>query len=138
MLIKPLSEISAKFVRRASVAGEDYKTGVGRVTNWQTNTLSSEALYNAGVEAAITAGRFGKGVTKVTNDAWKTKAQVKGGANYGSGVRLAELDFSAGYAPYRTVVEGLTLPPRGPKGSPENYERVRLVGEAQHNAKLAT
>jgi len=135
--VKPLAEIAAKFVRRASSAGDEYKTGVGRVTNWQTNTAAAEGLYASGVQAAVSANRFAKGVAKVSNEDWKNKAVTKGGANYGTGVRLSEQDFASGYAPYRQVVESITLPPRGPKGSPENYERVRAIGEAQHNAKMA-
>lgn len=135
--VKPLAEIASKFVRRASASSEDYKTGVNRAQNWQQNTQAAKDNYEAGVTEAISNDRFSKGVSKVSNQEWQNKAATKGGANYGSGVRLAENDYSKGYAPYRAVVEGVTLPPRGPKGSPENYERVRAIGEAQHQAKVS-
>lgn len=134
--VKPLAEIAAKFVRRASVASEDYRRGVSRVDDWQQNTLAAEGNYESGVQAAIADNRFGKGVGRVSNEEWKRKAQDKGGANYGAGVRQAEDDFSKGFAPFRSVIEGITLPPRGPKGSPENIERVRIIGQALHDAKL--
>lgn len=134
--VKPLAEIASKFVRRASSAGEEYRRGVQRATTWQQNTAAAKDNYEAGVQAAISNDRFSKGVANVSNQEWQQKAAEKGGANYGAGVRMAENDYSKGYAPYRAVVEGVTLPPRGPKGSPENYERVRAIGEAQHQAKL--
>ena len=137
MTIKSLTEIADKFIRRASGAGEEYKKGIARVSDWQGPTAGAEDLYGAGVSAAVADGRFGKGVREVSNEEWKRKASEKGGANYGVGIRVSKEDFSSGYAPYREVVAGLTLPPKGPKGSPENYDRVRAVGEAQHNAKLA-
>lgn len=138
MTIKSLTDIAEKFIRRASTAGAEYKVGVGQVQDWQGPTAAAADSYNAGVTAAISAGSFEKGVRTVSNDEWRRKAQDKGGANYGVGIRTSKEDFTRGYAPFREVIASLTLPPRGPKGSPENYERVRAVGEAQHNAKLGT
>lgn len=135
--IKSLSEIAEKFVRRASGAGEEYRKGVRSAGDWQGPTAAASGNYAAGVQAAISDDRFTKGVRDVSNEEWKRKAETKGGANYGVGIRSSQDDFTKGYGPFREVVAGLTLPPRGPKGSPENYDRVRLVGEAQHNAKLA-
>ena len=130
-------EIAAKFVRRASTAGDEYKQGVSRASDWQQNTAAASGNYESGVQAAISNGSFQKGVAKVSNEQWRQKAITKGGANYGTGVRLAETDYASGYAPFRAVVESVTLPPRGPKGSPENYERVRAIVEAQHKAKVS-
>lgn len=136
--IKSLSEIASKFVRRASGAGEEYKKGVSATQDWQGPTAAAAGNYASGVTAAISDGRFEKGVAKVTTEEWKSKAMTKGGANYGVGIRTSEQDFSRGYAPYREVVASVVLPPRGPKGSPENYERVRAIGEAQHSAKISS
>ncbi len=135
--VKPLADIAAKFVRRASTAGEEYRQGIQRVGDWQQSTAAAADNYESGIQAAIANERFQKGVSKVSNEEWRSKAIAKGGANYGSGVRLAEKDFADGYAPYRAIVENVTLPPRGPKGSPENYERVRMIGEAQHSARVS-
>lgn len=135
MQIKGIGEIASKFVRRASTAGEEYKKGVRAAQDWQGPTAAAADNYAAGVTQAVSDGRFEKGVSRVSNEEWKRKATEKGGANYGLGIRSAEADFQSGYAPYRDVIAGLNLAPRGPKGSPENYERSRAVGEAQHNAK---
>ena len=35
------------------------------------------------------------------------------------------------------VMEGVTLPARGPKGDPKNYDRVKAIGEALHKYKVA-
>jgi hypothetical protein len=53
-------------------------------------------------------------------------------------VAAAKEAYRAGYAPYHKVLED-TVPqllPRGPRGSPWNYERNRQVGEALHNERM--
>jgi len=34
------------------------------------------------------------------------------------------------------VIEGVALPPRGPRGSDVNFERVKAIGKALHEWKL--
>lgn len=136
MHIKPLADIASKFVNRASSASQFYKTGVQQSTSWQSNAAAANDTWKQGVNEAAAADRFGKGVNKAGQAKWQNKAATKGAANYGSGVAASQQDYSDGFAPFRSVIEGLTLAPRGAKGSPQNYDRVRAVGEALHQAKL--
>lgn len=86
------------------------------------------------IEAAARDG-YAKGVAE-NAEKWKRKALAVGTQRFGPGVRAAEADQAAGFAPYREVIAGLTLSPRGPRGAPGNFERVREVGEALHRKRV--
>ena len=104
-------------------------------SDWAEPTKASAPIYATGVSAAISAGLYEKGV-EAKRGKWKRKALAVGQGRYGPGVRAAEADQAAGYAPYREVIAGLDLPPKGPRGAEGNYERVRAVGSALHNKRV--
>lgn len=97
--------------------------------------IASAPVYDAGVQEAISRGAYAKGV-EAKKDKWKRKALAVGTARFGPGVRAAEADQATGFAPYRETIAALTLAPRGPRGAPGNYERVREVGEALHAKRV--
>ena len=130
--IKPLSDSADKFVRRAAVATEDYRDGVlNPRRSWQDATAAAEQSYKAGVIAAANAGRFGSGVRRAGDEKWQRGATTKGPGRFAEGVAVARDDWSDGFAPYHEAIERLTLPPRGPRGSEANYQRVRAIGAAE-------
>lgn len=129
--IKQLALISDKWIRRASVAGADYEAGVRNPrTSWVDSAVAAESNYKTAVVAAANAGKFGKGVRKAGETTWKDNAIAKGPARFSEGVSLAKPNFEKGFAPFRQTIESLTLPPRGPKGSPANLARVAAVATA--------
>ena len=134
--VKSTSTSADKWVRRAGQAGNDYKTGVQNPRkNWAEATSEASEAQAAGVQQAISEGRFTKGVQKAGNSKWQRKATSVGATRYGPGVAAAKSDYEAGFAPFASVIQGVTLPPRGPKGDPRNYERVQQIGDALHAAK---
>lgn len=134
--VKPISEIVDKWKRRAGAAGQDYAAGVSRPRrSWAQATNDAAEAQAAGVQQAISEGRFQKGVQAAGDAKWARKAQQVGAARFGSGVAAASQDYQQGFAPFASVIEGITLPPRGPKGDPRNYERTALIGQALHDAK---
>jgi hypothetical protein len=44
--------------------------------------------------------------------------------------------WSGGFEPYRRILEGLVLPPRGPRGSAVNRKRAKMVQDALHAEKV--
>jgi len=129
--IKPLGQSSDKWSRRASVAGEDYLAGVREPRQaWDDAAVASEPIYKAAVVAAATAGRFGKGVRKAGNKKWQDGAISKGPSRFSEGVALAKPAWEAGFAPFHRVIETISLPARGPKGSPQNLQRVSAIATA--------
>ena len=136
--IKPVSESADKWVKRAGAASADYARGVANPRrSWEEATLEAEGAQEAGVTEAITNKSFAKGVRNAGNAKWQRKATDVGAPRFGPGVAAAKSDYEQGFAPFANVIQGITLPPRGPKGDPRNFERVKIIGDALHEAKLA-
>lgn len=135
--VKSAADSAQKWATRAAAASNDYKKGVANPKrSWAQATADSEDAYVAGVTEAANAGRFGKGVQAAGDGKWSRKAQTVGTQRFAGGVQAAKGDYQSGFAPYAQVIESVTLPPRGPKGSPSNYQRTQAVGQALHDAKI--
>lgn len=136
--IKSLDRINAKWVRVTSGAGAEYAEGVANPTkDWKTETLQANAAYKAGLNKSIANDSFAKGVTAVGTDKWQKMAMLKGPGRFSEGVSIAGDAYAAGFAPYRMVIAGLTLPPRGAKGDAANIQRVAVIAKALHDKKIA-
>lgn len=136
--IKSMSSSSDKWVRRAGAAATDYKAGVTSPRrSWAEATIEAKDSQAEGVQQAIANGSFEKGVAKAGNTKWQRKAVSVGASRFGPGVAAAKADYEAGFAPFAQVISGITLPPRGPKGDPRNYERTKIIGDALHEAKVS-
>ncbi len=136
--VKSLARSSEKWARQSQTAQPEYKAGVEQTTkDWADNTTAAAANYTAGVQAAIADDRFAKGVAKAGTSKWRSNTLTKGPARWSQGIADSRPAYEAGFAPFRTVIENTTLPPRGPKGSPENINRVAVMASALHEAKLA-
>lgn len=135
--VKSVAVAADKWVRRAGQASQDYARGVQSPRkSWQEATSEAAEAQAAGVQQAIAEGRFEKGVQKAGNGKWQRKASTLGAQRFGPGVAAAKADYESGFSPYASVIQGVSLPPRGPKGDPRNYERTKAIGEALHEAKV--
>lgn len=136
--VKSIEQSSERWERRSSAASADYRLGTDSPKRpWAESTLAGEANYKTAVIAAATAGRQGAGVRKAGNAKWKAGIDRKGEANYRTGVTGAGQDWAAGSRPFQQAVAAVTLPPRGAKGSVQNYQRVQLVGDTQNKLRMA-
>ncbi len=134
--IKPLDQASDKWVRRASVAAEDYKMGVENPRrNWEEAATEAEANYKQAVIDAANKGRYGQGVKRVGNEKWRKGAVQKGPGRFTEGVALGIDEWRKGFSPYWEAIRALKLPDRGPKGSPQNIQRVAAVATALRQLK---
>ena len=126
--IKDTGTLAKKFVQRASAAAGDYKTGVEAAgQDWHSRTAASGDNYAAGVQAAIGAKRFEKGVNDAGAQKYTTRAGSLGAQRFPTGVGAAEADWSKGAAPYLDELKSMELPPRRPKGDPGNMARANAV-----------
>ncbi|HEV8722291.1 MAG TPA: hypothetical protein VGW77_16865 [Candidatus Binatia bacterium] len=124
-----------KWQRRAAVAQPDYVNGVNNPrTPWDQASKAAEGNYRTAVTQAATEGRFGRGVSRVGNQKWIEGATKKGPSRFVEGVQLGGGNFQERINMVLQTIEGVTLPPRGPKGSPSNYQRVTPIGEALRRA----
>jgi len=136
--IKSMARIRDKYARVTPGRAEDYAAGVAAPRrDWAEVTSKAEPAYKAGVQAAITRGAFGKGVRAAGTGKWATRAGTVGVERWGPGVLAAIESYESGFAPFRAVIERLTLPSRYPVGDPRNYDRVKAIGEALHKARIA-
>ena len=135
--MKDTATIARKYAQRAQAAGGEYKAGVtGRGAKWSNATAAAADSYAQGVQAAIGRQAFQKGVSAAGPAKWEDKASNIGATRYPQGVAGAEPAFAQGFDKYATVLKGVSLPPRAPKGSPQNIQRVAAVAEALHRAKI--
>lgn len=129
--IKPIEASAQKWQRRAQVAGQDYQDGVSNPRqSWATAAAGADQNYRAGVTAAAQAGRYAAGVRRAGDEKWRQNALAKGPARFAEGVSLAVGEWQKGFAPMQAAISSLTLPARGPVGSPQNLQRVAAVANA--------
>lgn len=127
---KDIGSIAQKFVTRAQAAAGDYKTGVSSAGGtWEQNTAAAESAYEAGVQQSITNKKFQKGVAG-KGGKFQTNAVNLGSQRYGPGVANAQSAYQAGMAPVLQVLQGLQLPAKGFRGSPQNQARSNAVATA--------
>ena len=136
-MAKVRANADAKWARRAGSATQEYTEGVQNPrASWKASTLAAENAHRAGTEAALRNKSFAKGVQASSDEQWMTKAVGKGGARFAQGVADAQGDYAKGVAPYLNKLATLQLPPRGPKGDPNNIQRVIAVTKALRDVKM--
>lgn len=136
--VRPVAEAASKWKRRAEVATTDYTDGAANAGGrWATNAAAGNQNYVTGVTAAAQAGRFAKGVQKAGAGKYQRGITDKGAARYAPGVAAGDQDYQTGVAPYLTALASLDLPPRGPRGTASNINRVATVAKALRDLKMA-
>ncbi len=127
----------AKWSRRTQSATEEFKQGVlAPRTDWATAAVAAAPVQHAAVQQAIADNRYAKGVQAAGSARWQSKAAGKGADRFGPGVADAQGDYARAVQPYLDVAANTTLPPRGPKGDPKNFQRVVVMATAMRNKKL--
>jgi len=132
---KGVDRTVSKWTSKVGQASGDYLEGVTNPkADWATETSKAEGAYEQGVQAAISRKSFGKGVQSAGTGKWQKGAIEKGPSRWVAGVGMAEPEYRAGMSAVIGVIESTTLPPRGPKGDPKNYDRTRILGTKLHDA----
>jgi hypothetical protein len=129
--IKSLDQSGQKWVERAGVAGAAYTAGVQNPrTPWAAASAAGDANYRAGVTAAASSGAYARGIRAAGDTKWRENSIAKGPSRFAEGVSLARDAWAKGFGPYQSAIASLTLPARGPTGSPANLQRVAAVATA--------
>lgn len=135
--IKPIATITQKYVSRASGAGQAYVDGINNPKqDWAQSTAGSAQAWAAGVQSAITDGRFVNGVNAAGDAKWSSQSINVGASRYPGGITSGQQRYQQGIQPFLQALANLNLPPRGPKGDPSNINRVTAVNTALRNLKL--
>lgn len=136
--IKSMIVIANKWTVRTQAATPDYKRGVETTPkDWAGNTAAATAAYDSGIASAQAGNRWQTGVTKAGTAKWRANTLAKGPERFAQGVRLSVDNYVNGFKRYADVIAQTNLPPRGPRGSTENYERSRVMGQTLHEARVA-
>lgn len=129
--VKDAASVAAKWRTRAGAAASDYKTGVqGAAADWEANTAAAADNYAQGTSQAIADGRFAKGVRAAGGAKFAQRAGEIGATRYAPGVQASEGAMAQGIQPVLQVIQGITLPPRRPRGDQGNMERASVVAMA--------
>lgn len=136
--IRSATDIAKKWSEVAPARAAQYEQGVKNpVRDYAQNAAAASDAWKAGVQAAVARDGFKRGVQKVGTAKWQERAAKLGPARYGPGVQAAVGDYEAGFAPYREAIASATLPPRGPRRSPQNLQRVNAMVTAIAQRKEA-
>jgi hypothetical protein len=131
--IKSAAEVADKWARRAAGATAEFEAGVkGANVDWATGALGGGAAYAAGVQAGIARNALQAGITRAGNDKWKRKVTTTGVPRWSQGVTAAKQDMADGIAKPLDVISRIlpSLPPRGPRGAPQNMDRAAMLAKA--------
>ncbi len=134
--VRDINYLAQKWVRNAQNAQVTYEEGVRNPLNdWQQNTMAAAQTWRQAIQQAVAEGRWEAGVRATSTQEWQRAAAEKGAQRFGPGVQFARDKWQQRWEPYRNVIEGVQLPPRGPKGDPNNLRRVEVIARALHEAK---
>jgi hypothetical protein len=129
--VPALAQLAGKWNRRSASAGPEYEEGIRNPrAPWDQAAVAAKASWQQGVTAAAQRDGYAKGVSAAGLARWQTKSVEKGPARFSQGVAVSQADYERGFAPFRDAIERTDLPPRGPRGSEQNYARVAPIGKA--------
>jgi hypothetical protein len=127
-----------KYVARASVAQGDYEKGVrSPKTSWSTATQAAKGTYQQAVTAGDIGDRFSRGVSAAGDAKWSQMAVEKGVGRFADGVNKSSQFYAQKMEQNIRVIQGVTLATRGPRGSAQNYDRAKKIGDALHAARIS-
>jgi len=129
--IRPVDVIATKWATVTPQRSADYERGVSDpVRDWKTATAAANDAYKTGIQAALAADSFVKGVNKAGTSAWQEGAINKGVQRWGPGVAIAQDKYQTAFAPYREAIARVALPPRFARRDPRNLLRVKAIVDA--------
>lgn len=91
MAMASSASIAQKWVERTSAATQAYKDGIQRTDgNPMEKAAANAAGYLAGVQAAVSTGKWQRGLARVSREAWMAAAINLGANRIGPGVTQAK------------------------------------------------
>lgn len=107
--------VTAKQIRRAQAATQDYQAGVSGVTESPTAAAAKKKdKLKAGFNAAVDSGKWEAGLASVSLDDWKAMTLKKGGERYATGVADSQQktqdfheQFSAFLAQHMSTIDAM-------------------------------
>ncbi|KPJ52075.1 MAG: hypothetical protein AMJ37_03615 [Dehalococcoidia bacterium DG_18] len=136
--VKSVSVSAAKWNDNAARAAEAFATEAqAAAALWEANTKAAKDNYHKSITAAGIADRFAGGVARAGAAKFARKIVDVAKDRFPGGISAAVQDYTERVQPFLETIAALTLPKRGPRGDPANYNRVEAVGKALSAKRLA-
>ncbi len=129
MKVKTQSEIKANFEQSTTIVTPRYTSGVAK-GNWKDPALEGQALYTEMMSNPAVLARREKGINKVSNEEWKSNATTKGAPIIAARMKLASGKQASNFEPYRSLLEGITLPAKTSDPATNVTNRVTPIAVA--------
>lgn len=136
MRVKSESEIKKNYEDATTLVPGRYEAGV-RGAEWQAPSVAGQALYVAQMSSPDILARREKGIRTISDAQWQSDAITKGKGIIGARMKAASDKQVSGFAPYRAVLESITLPPRSADGMTNLMNRAGPIVSALENKKKA-
>lgn len=138
LTVKSAAASATKLVNRAQGAAQDYAVQAEAAGDkWGTQTQAADGNFFQAVSQPSVRSRFRAGVAKAGAAKFTRGIRDKGANRYGPGVAAGQQDYQANVEPFFQTLASLTLPARRPRGDPQNYQRVNVVGAALNAKRIA-
>jgi len=136
--VKSVTVAAEKWTANAARAADDYASEAQAASGlWETQTLANKDNYHKAITAAGIADRFVGGVKRAGAAKYARKIVDVAKDRFAPGIHAARQDYIERVTPFLETIAALTLPKRGPRGDPANYNRVEAVGKALSAKRLA-
>lgn len=136
--MKTAAQAAAKYQASSATGQATWLDGINNTTvDVMGRAVNAVPAAIAGYTQSLQSGAYARAVTASGGTAnWKTKSQAKA-ANYGVGITAGLPKFESAIGKIMQAMPGIvnSLGPRGPVGSPQNYQRSAAVGQALHAQK---
>ena len=136
--VKSIATAAEKLVRNAQAASQEWLENTKAAGEaWASGTQAAKMNYGTAVRAGGIEDRFARGVAKAGSAKFVRKVGDVGGQRFAPGVGAGKVDYLANADQYFSLLAGLSLPPRAPRGSASNTQRVVAVDQALNAKRLA-
>jgi len=109
--VKPLEEIKRHYREAAGIAASRYRDAIPRI-EWQGAALAGQALYEERMRDPNVLARRATKIREVSDSEFRAALETKGAPRIRAGIEAAVDKQAARYAPIRSALEALDLPPR--------------------------
>lgn len=127
-------EYAQKWATRMAAATSDYTAGIQRVTQAPgAAAAAKEQKYQAGVQAAVTSGKWRRKVGAVSLQDWQNAAVNKGASRLASGAQNAQSKMAAAGARILPIIDAAR---QAVSGMPDNTVEERINKSAAFQREL--
>lgn len=131
--VKPLATIEKNYRDAAGTAASRYRDSIPTVT-WQAQAIAGQDLYVQKMSDPEILARRAREITEVSDVAFRNALLTKGAPVIASRMAAAAPAMAQGYAPIRSALEALTLPPRTGDAMQNIDSRLKPVVQTMINA----